>query len=327
MVLSIDKYIVISLNLPHVGGSQKTICEAFQEKMREHWDTPETNSNFKPLFQKFTISKQENGIRDPISDPRRFHCEELLKKLKYSPIKNLRKYPKVVPKPMNHQLQYIIQGSSYIAKLVGGAEMDLIYSSLLVSTPGGVAQSWHADVHETHAKKRTVLAMIVSLQDGTTVEVRKGRETIPVSIPPGFAMVFDAKNLIHRGVGYESWNARIYLKFSTKKLSTKSGESEVTPQHTCPGCHEDIHTTLTTTHTDTCEKYWVKEKKTSKKCAKGLVERNIKMNNARYKRSNDKKRKAKQEKKQAEKERKAKQEKKQAEKSATKKETLKRKRW
>ncbi len=304
MVLSKDnKYAVISLNLPHVKGSQKTICEAFHKAMHEHWNRERTssNSNFKPLFEKFKISKQEDGIRDPISDPKRFHCEDLLGELKYLPIKSLTKYPKVVPKAVKHQLQYIIQGSSYVAKLVGGDEMELIYSSLLVSTPGGVAQSWHTDVHEDHAPGRTVLAMIVSLQDGTTVDVRIGRKTAPISIPPGFAMVFDAKNLIHRGVGYESWNARIYLKFSTQQLSaTLSGESEVTPELTCPGCKKDVHISLQD-HTKICVPYWIEVKNLPEDRAKLMVERTIKAQKEKYKIYN-KKRKAIKQKKQAEKE-------------------------
>ena len=295
-----------------MGGSQKTICEAFHEKMREHWNTvTETNSNFKPLFKKFTINNrnQENSTREPIPDDKRFHCEDLEGELKYKPIKRLQKsYPTKVPKLRTHQLQYIMQGSSYIAKLVGGEEMNQIYSSLLVSKPGGVAQSWHSDVHENHAPGRTVLAMIVSLQEGTTVDVRIRGKTIPISIPPGFAMVFDAKKLIHRGVGYKSWNARIYLKFSTQQLSdTLSGESEVTPEQTCPGCKEDIHTNRFSAHTDTCIEYWIKVGEVSKDRAIKIVENNIKSNKKKYAKYNkttrkrNQNQKANQEKNQAEK--------------------------
>ena len=126
MVLLKEKYAVIGLNIPHVDGSKKQICEAFHDKMFNFgWNTKK-KPKYMPLFQKYSI-KETNGARDPISDPKRFHCENLLSVLKYRPLKSLPKIPKALPSSMNQQLQYIIEASTDIAKMVGGGDMKLIY--------------------------------------------------------------------------------------------------------------------------------------------------------------------------------------------------------
>ena len=98
--------------------------------------------------------------------------------------------------------------------------------------------------------------MIISLSDSTRVDVDIGKGIVrSVAIHAGYAMIFDAKNLTHRGVGYNDVNLRIYLKFGVNKLSkTASGESEVVPQEVCRGCNKRISVQLKT-HGEKCEKY------------------------------------------------------------------------
>ena len=244
-------YMLVSLNLPPVGGDQKAIPKAFHEIMKEHFRVHSSSdiaeqSIYKPLFKSFTVGTKLSDIRDPISDDKRFHCEHFLKVHKHKTIKQLDKFPtNEAPLKKKKLLQYIMQGAEDIIGLIGEKGMKPIYSSLLVSKPSGEKQSYHQDVNESHAPARTVYAMIISLNDDTNVDIRVGKVEMEINIPAGYAIVFDAKKLVHRGVSYDKWNARIYLKFSKRELDeTFSGEAEVTPAETCSGCGADVTTRL-----------------------------------------------------------------------------------
>ena len=293
MVLSEDKYALISLNLPRIEESKLQIHDALFNNLFSHYTKfgqGEHSKKYKSIFQGF---ENINGIKEPIPDPNRFHCEELLDVFKYRPLKTpLAKQLTNAPTKTKKLLQYVMKGAGDIAKMIGGADMKVIYSSLLVSLPGGGNQAFHEDVHEELAKEKKVYAMIISLADSTRVDVDigKGKER-SVAIPAGYAMIFDAKNLTHRGVGYNEVNLRIYLKFAVDELSeTGSGESEVVPQEVCLGCNKRI-SVKSKTHGEKCEKYHEIVLKYANAEAKQRVACN-KQNNARKNKTRDKKRKS-----------------------------------
>ena len=230
-------------------------------------------------------------------DPNRFHCEDLLGVFKYRQSKtHLAKKLKTAPTTTKRLLQYVMKGAEDIAKMIGGEDMMVIYSSLLVSKPGGANQAFHEDVHEEHASGQTVYAMIVSLSDHTSVDVDLGRgKEISVAIPSGYAMIFDAKDLTYRGVGYDNWNLRIYLKFGVQKLlNTVSGESEVVAWETCPGCGDRIRVQLKT-NGEKCVPYNMNVLNYTEEDSIQRVEWN-RLNRARKYKTKDKKRKIENEK-------------------------------
>ena len=188
MVLPEDKYAVIRLNLPPVEQSNAQICDVLHNKLFHHFTQfgQQKNSTvYKSLFQKFKNGNDEKGIKEPILDPNRFHCEDLLGVFKYRQSKNhLAKKIKTAPTTTKRLLQYVVKGAEDIAKMIGGEDMMVIYSSLLVSKPGGVNQAFHEDVHEDHAPGQTVYAMIISLSDHTSVDADLGHgKEISVAIP------------------------------------------------------------------------------------------------------------------------------------------------
>ena len=293
MVLSEDKYAVIGLNLPHIEESKLQIHDALFKNLFSHYTKFGQGGHskmYKSIFQGF---ENINGIKEPIPDPNRFHCEKLLDVFNYRPLKTpLAKQLTKAPTTSKKLLQYVMKGAVDIAKMIGGADMIVIYSSLLVSLPGGGNQAFHEDVHEDLAKEKKIYAMIISLSDSTRVDVDIGKGIVrSVAIHAGYAMIFDAKNLTHRGVGYNDVNLRIYLKFGVDELSdTASGESEVVPQEVCRGCNKRISVQLKT-HGEKCEKYHEIVLNYTEAEAKQRVACN-KQNNARKNKTRDKKRKS-----------------------------------
>ena len=295
MVLPENKYAIICLNLPPVEKLDLQICELLREKLLNHWWNSTLsknckNSNYKKLFLSF---KDGPGVKEPITDPNRFHCEELLKVHRYvRPKKPLLKVVKKAPTTTKNLLQYVMKGAEDMARIFGGKETKIIYSSLLVSTPGGANQAFHEDVLDSYERNQMVYAMIISLCDDTSVDVDLGRnQVISVSIPSGYAMIFDAKELTHRGVGYEKWNCRIYLKFGINDLKkTATGGSEVVSWDTCPDCKARLFVKLAT-HKKRCVRYYMKKDKLSEEAAKDRVQDNIVSDSNKYA-TYEKKRKA-----------------------------------
>jgi hypothetical protein len=251
---------VVNLHIPQLKDREKQICDlvgdrmvAFYKEEKEKLNT--TGSLFAGLFVAF--KKTDNGrILEPVIDEHRFHCENFLAEIKYRPNGNLAKFPRSVPNK-NSQLQYILQGAEDLAQQIGGKEMKMIYNSLIVSEPFGKNQAWHFDVHDSHAPDFPVLAMIISLNTGTTVEAKINGHIVEIDIPVGSALAFDGKNFLHRGLSYPEINSRIYLKFSTKTLvSTSSGEAEVAPLLCCSGCNQQVEGTMKS-HQERCYEYLV----------------------------------------------------------------------
>ena len=158
MVLSEDKYAVICLNLPPVKQSKFQIYDVLFNNLFRHYTQFGQGGHptiYKSIFQGFENGKDIKGIKEPIPDPNRFHCEDLVGVFKYRQSKTpLPKTLLKAPTTTKRLLQYVMKGAEDIAKMIGGEDMKVIYSSLLVSKPGGVNQAFHEDVHEELALKK-----------------------------------------------------------------------------------------------------------------------------------------------------------------------------
>ena len=243
-------YVVVNLNIPVVGGvsmcdiTHKNLVEWF--KKNQDKTDKEGNLMIEKLFKDYTVDGVDEGRRAPIDDDCRYHSENFLKHYGYC--ETMRP---IIPDPSRmptrrKQIQYVLESVRKMARYFGGKKMLRIYCSLLVSLEGGGKQSYHEDVAEGQLPGKDVIAVIVSLKDGTAVEIKTGRKEKMIFIPKGFALLFNAKTLIHRGIGYQDGeNARLYMKFAAEKLlPTESESSEVVPMPTCEGCLQDIGTEM-----------------------------------------------------------------------------------
>lgn len=296
MVFLRDKYAVIRLNIPTIGGNKKPlggnkkqVCELYHDWLYKKSCKDGNKLLLRPLFKQFSLGKGGKN-REPISDKYRHHCEGYLKKIQYEASQDL---PQILksPPPCKKQLEHIIERAKDIGKMIGGEDMNLIYDSLLVSEPGGGNQSWHEDVLEEQSKGNAVFAMIVSMHDDTVVDIQTiDGKTIAVPILSGYVMIFDAKTLVHRGVGYKNWNARFYLKFSKHELrETESGEAEVVPLPTCRDCKMDV--TDLHEHHKVCNPYIMKIMGWTAKHTTEFLEKSEKRQNKKWIKYNKGKRK------------------------------------
>lgn len=120
-----DEYVVVKLNIPHLDGNQVQLCKLMHNKMKnfylaekEKLDRME-GSSFSPLFLGYNRNQDQ---LEPILDEFRFHCENILENLDYTPSITLRKDPPMVMSE-NNEMQYIMDAAKDITVLLGGKGM------------------------------------------------------------------------------------------------------------------------------------------------------------------------------------------------------------
>ena len=235
---------LVGLNLPQLNERETPICQVINDRLESFYLEEKGKLNtegsaFSGLFVEFDRNVDEATL-EPVVDDHRFHCENFLNVLEFERNKNLSKNPRRL-RWKNNYIQYVLEGAEDIARQIGGDEMNIVYNSLLVSEAGGKEQVWHYDVHDNHAPDFPVIAMIISVKEGTTVDAKIFSRVRKIEIPVGYALVFDAKNFLHRGVAYSDLNTRIYLKFASREMvGTRSGEAEVAPLPVCSACGKQI---------------------------------------------------------------------------------------
>lgn len=269
-------YVVTQLPLPSIFFKDKTFIEQVRESLVKWIDDQfgYKGDKFRKIFSYYEMKDKDDDEIHCHEDEKRFHCVNFSKYIKYKRDReDDNPQPCKFPRARCKWFHHIVKATTLVAKVWGHDDFEMIYDSVLYSLEGGGYQQWHEDIREEEAPGQPILAAIVSMSDDTTLDIITKVGNInheeTVQVKAGHVIIFDAKNLTHRGTKYTKENIRFYFKFGKAPLR-KDKSVTVVPTETCDFCGESVFG-ASRTHRESCLSYYMQHKNLSLEEAKATI--------------------------------------------------------